>query len=681
MKSNAIIFIVYILFVSCTPQSNENDMEKNSSNNGFIAQSIVDELVVNFADGNERINKGIEQAAAFWTESNGTVEKFKEFVAENLIIDDVKRYGSFIKISTYFESLFGNFNNITLDLKEVLHLDVGEITDIDQMFGALDISSHFVDDMFDSKIAFYVILNYPFYTLEEKNILGEKWSRVEWAYARMGDIFTSRVPAALKQEFSTATTNADNYISEYNICMDKLIDLDGNNYFPKGMKLITHWGLRDELKSHYGQEDGLKKQQMIYNVMLRIIRQDIPSNIINSDKFSWNPMENKVYDGESEVEFTPEDGVRYQQILNSFEVLKKIDKFSLGYPTYILRKFEQEMEIPQEDVEEKFIKFISSPQTQQVAEIIKKRLGRDLQPFDIWYDGFKARSGISEEELNKLTKMKYPNKDAFAKDMPVILKDFGFDANKAEFISSKVDVDPSRGAGHAWGAQMKSSNSHLRTRIGKDGMDYKGYNIAIHEFGHNVEQTITLHDVDYYTMSGVPNTAFTEAMAFVFQSRDLEMLGLKENNPDKIHFDILDNFWSTYEIMGVSVVDMRLWKWLYDNPDADKQQLQDAVLEIAIDVWNSYYAQVFGIKDSPILAIYSHMIDYPLYLSAYPIGHLIEFQIEQQIEGKNPAIEFQRMLTQGRLTPNHWLMGAVGNKLSVEPTLAATQKSIDALTK
>jgi hypothetical protein len=31
------------------------------------------------------------------------------------------------------------------------------------------------------------------------------------------------------------------------------------------------------------------------------------------------------------------------------------------------------------------------------------------------------------------------------------------------------------------------------------------------------------------------------------------------------------------------------------------------------------------------------MIAYPLYLSAYPLGRLIEFQIEQYIKGKNLA--------------------------------------------
>ena len=68
---------------------------------------------------------------------------------------------------------------------------------------------------------------------------------------------------------------------------------------------------------------------------------------------------------------------------------------------------------------------------------------------------------------------------------------------------------------------MKGQRSRLRTRIPSQGMDYKGYNIAIHEFGHNVEQTISLYDVDYYMLNGVPNTAFTEALAFVFQKETL----------------------------------------------------------------------------------------------------------------------------------------------------------------
>jgi hypothetical protein len=46
------------------------------------------------------------------------------------------------------------------------------------------------------------------------------------------------------------------------------------------------------------------------------------------------------------------------------------------------------------------------------------------------------------------------------------------------------------------------------------------------------------------------------------------------------------------------------------------------------------------------------MIKLPLYLSAYPLGHLIEFQISDYIKDKNLGNEMIRMCSQGRLTPN-----------------------------
>ncbi|MDK2838131.1 MAG: hypothetical protein PWR15_1200, partial [Bacteroidota bacterium] len=298
-----------------------------------------------------------------------------------------------------------------------------------------------------------------------------------------------------------------------------------------------------------------------------------------------------------------------------------------------------------------------------------------------WYNGFESRGGIPEEQLSAITSKKYPNAAAVEADLPNILIKLGWKPEKARQIASLVTVDASRGAGHAWGSAMRGDKAHLRTRIGENGMDYKGYNIAVHEFGHNTEQTITMNDVDYYMLNGVPNTAFTEAIAFLFQKRDLELLGLKNPNPDDNFYLALDNFWSAYEIMGVSLVDIRVWEWLYGHPDAIPAQLRDAVIDIAKQVWNTYYAGILGGKDETLLAIYSHMIDYPLYLPNYPMGHLIAFQIEQQIRGKNFADEVTRMLTQGRIIPQLWMQYAVGDKISVDALLKATDEALIALQK
>ena len=647
----------------------------------FINQATLDKTIKQLTDSlgeasKSRIERGVNQVASLWEKQDGDQEAFNAFCAGKFIADTAKLNVLFNKLQRSFEVMYGNYNKMGMDLRVPVDLSGDELTPIDEMFASYSPSSHLTDDLFGNKIAFITMLNFPFYTLTEKTDLGKNWNRRDWAYARMGDAFTSRVPAELNQKLSDALAKSDMYISEYNIMMDKLVDASGKTYFPADMKLITHWGLRDELKSHYGQTDGLPKQKMIYTVMKRIIDQSIPEMVINNGEYQWNPADNKVLKDGKEVKATAEPDRRYEMLLNNFKAYHATDAYYPALPTYSQRAFEIGMEIPEQDIQKLYISLVTSPEIKEVAALISKRLGRNLEPFDIWYDGFKARSGLNEDDLTAKTQKLYPTPAAFEKDMPNMLKKLGWSAERASYIASKIQVDPARGSGHAAGAYMKGDKARLRTRMTDKGMNYKGYNIAVHEFGHNVEQTIDLYDIDYYMLQGVPNTAFTEALAFLFQNRDLTLLGINDNNPDKEHLAALDAIWSCYEIMGVSLLDMQVWQWLYANPTATPAQLKEAVIRISKEVWNLYYTPVFGTKDEPILAIYSHMIDNPLYLPNYPLGQLIDFQIDGFIKGKNFASEVDRIYTLGRLTPQAWMQDAVGAPISIDPILKSVDEAL-----
>jgi hypothetical protein len=668
-----------VVMLSCTKEESNKENMETSPISESITQELSDSLKSAYPNVDAlRIEKGVQQAASLWRDSDGTKADFRKFVAENFISDAAERRLALKKLERNFEILNGYFHRMDVDLQEPLHLDMGKLHELDYKFGSYSASSHMKEDFYANKIAFYVALNFPAYSLEEKMELGGEWSREDWAAARAGDIFDSRIPADVLQAISLSTTESDTYISEYNIFMGHLITKNGDKLFPEDLKLISHWGLRDELKSHYG-ETSQDAQEMIYQVMLRIISQEIPQKVINSSDYEWNPYDNVLYKEGEKVEFEAEPFTRYEHLLNNFKAMKAVDPYTPLYPTYIDRAFSQTMEITQPEVEQLFRDFISSETVKDVAALISERLGRDLRPYDIRYDGFKARTGVSEDELDKITEKRFPDPAAFNAALPGYLKQLGWEEAKAESIASKIVVDPARGAGHAWGAEMRDDVSHLRTRIPESGMKYKGYNIAVHEFGHNVEQTITLHDVDHYFMHGVPNTAFTEAVAFMFQARDLDLLGMSSDNPQGEALATLDNFWSAYEIMGVSIVDMEVWKWMYEHPEATPEELADAVQEIAIEVWNMYYADVFGVADSPILGIYSHMIDAPLYLANYPLGHLIEFQMEAYMKDKAFSEVLTNALTQGRLIPQMWMKGAVGQELSGEPLIEATNKALNEL--
>jgi len=320
---------------------------------------------------------------------------------------------------------------------------------------------------------------------------------------------------------------------------------------------------------------------------------------------------------------------------------------------------------------------LTSDMAKQVAGLIKNRLGRDLQPFDIWYNGFKPRGTYSEAELDKITKKKYPTAEAYASDMPRLLMSLGFSKEQADYLTDKIAVDPARGSGHAWGAQMRGSKARLRTRVGKDGMDYKGYNIAVHEMGHNIEQTYSLYKMDYNLLEGVPNTAFTEALAFVFQARDMELLGLSKPSAESKALMTINDYWDAFEIAGVALVDMAVWHWMYDNPQATPAQLKDATVQISKDIWNRYYAPVLGHKDVTLLGVYSHMIHSFLYLPNYPIGHFIAHQIEEQIEKSGDlGKEFERMSEIGNIAPDLWMEQATGAPVGADALLHATADAL-----
>src|SRR6185295_10158752 len=157
-----------------------------------------------------------------------------------------------------------------------------------------------------------------------------------------------------------------------------------------------------------------------------------------------------------------------------------------------------------------------------------------------------------------------------------LLEHLGFSKERAQYLADHIEVDPARGSGHALGAQRRADKSHLRTRVEKEGMNYKGFNIAIHEMGHNVEQTFSLNDIDSTLLEGVPNTAFTEALAFVFQAHDLELLGLAAPDAQSNALRALNDYWATFEIAGVALVDMAVWHWMYAHPNANPSDLKAA---------------------------------------------------------------------------------------------------------
>jgi hypothetical protein len=655
---------------------------------GALSAALEQELAAKHGEAQRaRIHQGLRQIAGFWRTEDGDSVAMASFVRENFAGDQATLDTLFSRWEAMLEQLDGHMTELGRAFRTQADLDRGPLLPLDETFAGYDPSAHVIDDFFANKLAFVVLLNFPLTTLEERLTEGERWTRRQWAEARLAQRFSKRIPAEVSLAVSRAAAGADSYISSYNIYMHHVLDPKGMRLFPPGMRLLSHWNLRDQIKAEYADASmGPARQRTIQKVMERIVTQTIPAAVVNNPNVDWNPFTNAVAPAavrdagtpaQDAVSDAPEPDTRYATLLSTFRAAALADPYSPTAPTLIARRFDEDREIPEQRVKAMLVEVVSSPLVRTVAQMIGKRLGRPLEPFDIWYNGFRAGATTPESELDSIVARRYPTADAYRRDIPNLLRSLGFTAERAEVLAAHIDVDPARGSGHASGAAMRSANAHLRTRVEKGGMNYKGFNIAVHEMGHNVEQVFSLNMIDHTLLQGVPNTAFTEALAFVFQGHDRELLGLSAPDPRGDALKVLNDFWGTYEIAGVALVDMEVWHWMYQHPDATPAALKEATLGIARKIWNAYYASVFRTRDVVLLGIYSHMIDAFLYLPDYPLGHMIAHQIEEQVrKGGTLGAEFERMAVMGRVAPDLWMRRATGRPVGPEALLEATAAAV-----
>jgi len=456
---------------------------------------------------------------------------------------------------------------------------------------------------------------------------------------------------------------ADMFVSEFHVPVGAMIDDEGKSWFEKDRKLIAHWLIREEIKAGYTEENGIHKQRALSWVMRRHIDGTLPTSVMDSTcEGKWDPRNNTI-DG---VEVTELLGpVRYEQLLFQRSIANDYDTYYEEHPTAIARKFNLEREIPEETVEALMIELLEAPIRKDIADLLSKQLDRPLEAFDIYLEDISEAESAAELD-EKVTAM-FKDELVFQEKLPEILRGLGYSDEDADFLGTRVNVEIARGAGHAMRPGIPEYHAWLRTNRLDDRLGWDGFDTAMHELGHNLEQLISTHFVPRPLLRNVPNTACTEAFAFLYQNKAREVIGIHEEDEAKA-FAIasIEGLLAACQIAGPSLVELYTWRWLYENPETTPEKLRDQMLLIADDVWNKYFKDQFGEDPYHILAAYQHMVGYPLYLADYTIGHVISHQIKSHMRGKDLATETKRICSIGRLTPDLWMKRAVGGGISAK---------------
>lgn len=529
--------------------------------------------------------------------------------------------------------------------------------------------THLREDYRRFRIAALVQLNFG--TDEERSPRG----RAGWAARQLAHVGREVIPADAIARYGLAVTEADRFISSYNLHLDRFRYADRSVKFPRGTRQVSHWGLRDYMMSLNGARNPLPRQRAILDLMRRVVDGQVPREVLDDPEVVWDIPNEQLIRGKRKSPARGHGPLRWQKFHQVWQAQRAIDPHT-RHGNLIDNKFLLERQLPESQVVGMLTAILSSPLAERIGRFVRAQLGRELEPFDIYYRDFEG-DGPGKAPLDYDVRKRFPTAGALQEAIPEILVGLGWGKRRARWIGERIRVDNGRSAGHAWPPQADHDLQLLRVRVDRGGCDELNFETYMHELGHCVEGVLTSYEMDYKLLWGVPNTAFTEGFAFTFQDRTDQVLG-RQTRPPSDELTLL-RFWEPLEIGGAALTELRFFHWLYANPDATPGRMMRAIRRIGDQVWREFYARVFGPDGHGLLSVYSHVLWGDLYLAEYPLGHIIAYQISRFLRGRSLPREMERMCGLGRIAPEAWMRAAVGEGISVQPLLDDTAAALDRL--
>jgi len=614
----------------------------------------------------DRIAAGVFRVAERWTGRDGDADAFGSFCVESFV-PRAKLELFLDRLEFGLEQVRGHLYELRRNLRVFNDVRTEELTAIDDCLGKFDPAPDLAEQTYRQKLAFLALLNLDRPPLATMLAEGAGWDANRWASVRICRSFTPRLPVETSDRARLVGHRANRWVAGFHIPVGRLVDERGHRHFAPDRALLAHWLVREEIKAGYGDADGLRRQRALAWTMARHIDGSIPLAVMEKrGEGDWDAANNTV-GGQPAGETV--GLARYERWIEQRDLAFEVDRHWPEFPNAIRRKCDEQREIPEAEIERLLVSLLAAPVRGDLSAFLRKRLGRALEPFDIYLDEFVPPRPA--EEMNRLVRERFPDETAFARGLGPLLRELGFRPDDADFLAARIRVEIARGSGHAMRPGLAEYPAWLRTHRLADELGWDGFDTGMHELGHAIEQVVSTHRVPRPALRGVPNTACTEAFAFLYQSLGRRALGLDGTDPQRAHdLDAVQTYAMACQIAGPALLELRVWNWIYAHPQASAAELRDATLSIAERLWAEHYLEHFGPDPYRILAAYQHMINHPLYLADYPLGQLISHQIRSHLRGKDLAAETIRICSIGSVTPDLWMRRAVGGPLSAEPLLA-----------
>src|SRR5262245_62926887 len=161
-----------------------------------------------------RIARGVDQVLRYWRKEDGDAAALSSFLQDEFVPTGEALDAVFARFEFAHERIGGYFTSMIRDLRRGVDLDLGPLLPLDRRLAGYNPAAHVSDDLFDNKIAFVALLNFPLTTLDERMSKGMEWSRRQWAEARLAQQFSTRVPGDVSAKVTMAYARADSHVSD-----------------------------------------------------------------------------------------------------------------------------------------------------------------------------------------------------------------------------------------------------------------------------------------------------------------------------------------------------------------------------------------------------------------------------------------------------------------------------------
>jgi hypothetical protein len=675
MKKLFLKIIIICLLAMCAPFSVAQNV---------VSQRTIDEVRTALAKQHgdaetERINRAINQLANSWTTNHGNEEEFARFCLNHFMSGETLSK-NFRRIEESLSLLYGSINIIRSFFNESRDFTDTEELQADNFLRGIVPSS----DRTSNKFHFFVQLNFPAYSEEERKANQHVWSREKFAMVALGNNYRNnnlREQVDRNHPYVKEAEEFNRHITHYFYRIGHVMDRNGNFLFPEGLLLHGHRGVRDVIKDEYTRENGFERQLVLQAIGGHIISGTMPIQFLENENTRFDPFNNRLYtvlpNGRlQEIRNFETEGVRryagYRANVNALRL--RDNNHDLNH----LERTFQTACLSLEETVAKLHRLLSDPVFKKVGKLIEQQLGRPLQPFDIWFNGFQEQFAFSSDFLDSLTKARYPTPMALENDLPNILTRMGFPEKDANMIGNQASVRPVVSGGYATQPFLRGSPALMTNMFGEDGLDYRSFRIAMHELGHVVCNVFHTTYTDYFILAGVPSFGIHEAYAEIIAYKNMEGLGLFPYDKETAkHLRTLAAFWYVIQSGGQTLAEILSWKWMYENPNATAEEVKKAVLGIADKLWDDYYADIFGgQRHQRLLSIHDHFVVGSLYLHNFFYSNVIMHQLVNAFRDGCLSTELKRSAKEGITSTERWMYNAVGAGVSIEPLMRDVELAI-----